>query len=243
MKKLVSIFLCLIMLFSFSACSEKPENTGTESKNIIDYKNYTYTKPDTDLSASGNLLGNVTWELYSDGSLYIEGEGDMPDWARISDLAWRDKLHEIKRVYIGKGITSVGDFAFAYCSNLTAVYIPDTATSVGNSSFIRCERLTDIALPSTVTEIGDSAFAYCLVLKSIIIPEELTSVGNYAFSSCIAMEEIKIHSNVSYIGIGCFTGWTEEQKITVSNSESYISKNWDKDWATDCSALVHVNQE
>lgn len=243
MKKAVSILLCLIMMFSFAACSEQPENAVSEKETSIDYKNYTYTKPDTSLTAQGILIGTVTWELYDNGSLYVEGEGSMPDWAKISDLAWRDKIHEIKSVYIGKGITAIGDFAFAYCSNLSSVYIPDTVTSVGNSAFIRCERLAGITLPGTVTEIGDSAFAYCLVLKSFAVPENVTSIGSSAFSGCTEIDEISIQLNVSYIGHGCFAGWTEEQKINVNNSESYISENWDEEWDSDCSASIHISHE
>lgn len=242
MKKAVSIAVCLIMLFSFAACNKQPENTVTELS-TIDYENYTYTKPDSSVEIEGTLTDSVTWELYDDGSLYIEGNGDMPDWTKIGDLAWRDKSHKINSVYISKGITSVGDFAFAYCQNLSLVYMPDTITSIGNSAFIRCERLEHIQLPDSVTEIGDSAFAYCLTLSSVNIPESVTSLGGSAFGFCTAIKELTIHSDISYVGEGCFAGWTEEQKITVKNSDSYISQNWNLEWSADCSAPININQE
>lgn len=243
MKKTVSILLCLLTVFCFAACGKQPEKTDTVKDLASDYKNYNYTKPDAKITASGKLLGNVTWEFYDDGSLFVEGNGSMPDWARIKDLAWRDKIQEIKSVHIGKGVTDIGDFAFAYCRNLTFVYIPDTVTSIGDSSFIRCENLKGIYIPESVTQIGASAFAFCLNLEEVNIPENVTYLAESTFSSCTAVKELNVHNNISYVGKGCFAGWTQEQKLNIDNFQSYIEEKWDEEWNLNCSATLHINRE
>ena len=35
-------------------------------------------------------------------------------------------------------VTSIGDFAFSYCSDLTAVTIPNSVTSIGSGAFYKC---------------------------------------------------------------------------------------------------------
>lgn len=243
MKKTVSLLLCLFTVFCFAACGKQPEKTDAATETTTDYKNYTYTKPDAALSASGNLGGAVTWEFYGDGSLFVEGSGSMPDWTKIKDLAWRDKINDIKSVHIGKGITAVGDFAFAYCHNLTFVYISETVTSIGNSAFIRCEKLTSVQLPDSVTEIEAFAFAHCLSLESVNIPENATTLGDTAFGGCSKIKEIRLHGNISYIGSYCFAGWGEEQSITIESPESYINENWNEDWDINCSASIKISYE
>ncbi len=58
-------------------------------------------------------------------------------------------------------VTSIGDYAFDYCSSLTSITIPDGVTSIGYFAFRRCSSLTSITIPDSVTSIGNYAFSYC----------------------------------------------------------------------------------
>ena len=64
-------------------------------------------------------------------------------------------------------VTSIGSYAFQYCSSLTSVTIPDSVTSIGNYAFRNCSSLTSITIGNGVTEIGWYAFEYCSSLKSV----------------------------------------------------------------------------
>ena len=44
----------------------------------------------------------------------------------------------LQDVYIGDGVTSIGNLAFNSCYSLASVTIPDGVTSIGNSAFNRC---------------------------------------------------------------------------------------------------------
>ena len=44
---------------------------------------------------------------------------------------------------------------------VTEVVIPDGVTSIGDWAFAYCERLSSITIPDSVTNIGDMAFEYC----------------------------------------------------------------------------------
>ncbi len=82
---------------------------------------------------------------------------------------------------IPDSVTSIGDTAFYYCSNLTGVTIPDSVTSIGDFAFYHCNNLTGVTIPDSVTSIGDSAFSYCVSLTSVTIPDSVTSIGEHAF--------------------------------------------------------------
>jgi hypothetical protein len=84
----------------------------------------------------------------------------------------------------GKSVTSIGDKAFRYCSNLTSIDIPNSVTSIGDKAFAYCSGLKSIMIPDSVTSIGRRAFSNCANLTSITIPDSVTSIGERAFSWC-----------------------------------------------------------
>ena len=145
--------------------------------------------------------GNITWRLTKDGTLYISGQGDMPDYG-WDKIPWRD--FSINKVVVQKGITSIASCAFAYCSSLSSIEIPEGVTSIGNSAFSGCSSLSSIKIPEGVTSIGSHAFEGCSSLSSIKIPKGVTSIEGNAFGACSSLNSIKIPKNVSEIGILVF---------------------------------------
>lgn len=70
---------------------------------------------------------------------------------------------------IGNGVTSIGDYAFSGCDELTSVTIGKDVTSIGNMAFYDCIRLKSVTIPDSVTSIGSGAFAHCRELTSVTI--------------------------------------------------------------------------
>ena len=81
----------------------------------------------------------------------------------------------------GVKITSIGDYAFDLCRELTSVTIPNSVTSIGASAFRDCSGLTSVTIPDGVISIGDYAFDKCSGLTSITIPDSVISIGEFAF--------------------------------------------------------------
>lgn len=55
-------------------------------------------------------------------------------------------------------VTSLGDFAFDYCTGLTSVTIPSSVTTIGEYAFNNCYSLTTLTIYSTITSIKRVAF-------------------------------------------------------------------------------------
>ena len=90
----------------------------------------------------------------------------------------------------GKPVTSIGNYAFQWCTRLTSITIPDGVTSIGDWAFKGCSSLTSITIPNSVTSIGSGAFFSCTNLTSITIPESVTSIGEEAFLFCTSLTAV-----------------------------------------------------
>ncbi len=144
----------------------------------------------------------------------------------------------------GISVTSIGDFAFANCTNLTSITIPDSVTNIGRDAFMGCAKLTgsitipygmtsigeftfagcanltSVSIPNSVTEIGERAFGGCTSLTSIIIPNSLTSIMSNAFSACDSLTSVTIPNSVTEIGYGVFSWCDNLVNINVADDNT-----------------------
>ena len=181
MKKIISLFISLVMLLSITAGLNLTVNAET---------------------LTGKCGENVTYSLdTSTGELVISGTGDMADYSLDNDSPFCDNSN-IKSVIIENGVTSIGESAFNSCTSLTSVTIPDSVTSIGERAFEVCSSLTSVTIPNGVTSIGVCAFYSCDNLTSVTIPNSVTSIGESAFDGTAYYNDISNWENneVLYIG-------------------------------------------
>ena len=165
------------------------------------------------------IEGNLTWKLYEDGTLNISGTGAMKDYDS-DDSPATQKKDSVKKVVIEDDVTSIGDYAFWNCSNLTSITIPDSVTIIGNSAFNACSSLTSLTIPNSVTSIEFAAFYACSSLTSITIPDSVTRIGDYAFKNCSNLTSITIPDSVTSIGNSAFYGCSSLKTISLSCKSS-----------------------
>ena len=142
----------------------------------------------------------------------------MENYVLSSPAPWYNDREKIKRVVIKDGVTSIGDWAFRECSNLTSVTIPNSVTSIRRAAFGGCSGLTSVIIPESVTSIGESAFLGCSSLTSITIPNSVTSIGSAAFEYCENLTSITIPNSVTSIGDGAFFKCKGLTSITFKGS-------------------------
>ena len=133
---------------------------------------------------SGKCGTKVTYTISDDGVLTISGTGAMANYTYkdndSSNCPWHSVRWAINKVVIEDGVTSIGDFAFAFDISLADVTIPGSVTSIGNRAFMGTP-LTSVVIPEGVKTIGQWVFWCCTSLKSITLPTSLTQVGQGAF--------------------------------------------------------------
>lgn len=85
----------------------------------------------------------------------------------------------IYKVTIGNNVTSIGEYAFWGCNNLTNVNLRNNIiTSIGYAAFWGCDNLTGITIPNSVTSIGEALFAYCRNLKGVYFEGNALSINS-----------------------------------------------------------------
>ena len=124
-----------------------------------------------------NLSGDMVYQASDDAATLVRYFG-------------ADSKVDIPAELGGKPVTSIGDYAFVYCSGLTKVTIPKSVSSIGVGAFGACSNLTKVIIAEGVTSIKDSAFAGCNSLTEVTIPKSVTSIGKMAFYQCEALATV-----------------------------------------------------
>ena len=73
----------------------------------------------------------------------------------------------LKKIELPATVTTIGDFAFAYCEGLQSVTLPENLTSIGEMAFGGCTSLSTLTIPRNVAVVGGNAFQDCLGLTSV----------------------------------------------------------------------------
>ncbi len=96
------------------------------------------------------------------------------------------------------------------------VTIMSGTTSVGDYAFAGCTFITAVTIPLGVENIGDYAFSGCSAIDSLIMPEGVISVGYYAFSDCTSLTSVHLSSTIVNIDSSVIEGCTSLMDITVA---------------------------
>lgn len=98
----------------------------------------------------------------------------------------------ITEVFIPKGITKIGEYAFSYCPNLKSVTIPNGVTALSGSAFNNCTALEEITIPSSVNTLSSNCFNGCTALRKVTFLGTPTSIRELSFEKCTAVTDIYV---------------------------------------------------
>jgi hypothetical protein len=131
----------------------------------------------------------------------------------------------LQKAEIGRGVTSIGNYAFKNCSSLASVVIPQSGTSIGDYAFQNCYSLASVVIPEGVISIGSNAFNYCYSLASVIIHEGVTSIERYTFSSCSSLASVVLPQSVTSIGYYAFSSCSSLASVVLPQSVTSIGSS------------------
>ncbi len=180
----------------------------------------------------GKSGDNLTWTLDADGTLTISGSGEMADF-KGDDFPWNTDA--VKELVIEDGVTSIGDYAFAFCDSLSSVTIPDSVTSIGNNPFAGCAALKQIQVSPrhTVLAVIDGVlfskpdkllicYPSARETHEYTIPDGIRGVGDWAFAYGASLTSITIPDSVTSIGERAFVGCDSLSSVTIPDSVTSI---------------------
>lgn len=149
--------------------------------------------------SSGICGDNATWTLDENGLLTITGTGEIWD-----EGEWEDE--DIISVYIGEGITKIGDDTFWLCSNLESVSFPTTLVEIGICAFEECSSLktVDLSKAENLTALRSGAFRSCSSLTTVLLPASIELIQS-SFEGCPNLSVISIDNDAEITDGGLFT--------------------------------------
>ena len=105
-----------------------------------------------------NIEGGSKLSTTEDGFiLYLEG----------NDISLMGYIGSERDLMLPATLTSIYQYAFHYCTELSSVMISDGVTSIDSYAFFGCTSLSSITIPNSVNSIGSHVFQNCMGLTSI----------------------------------------------------------------------------
>ncbi len=86
---------------------------------------------------TGTCGESVVWTLDGDGTFTVSGKGEMTNYDIYGNFVPYN-ISLIKSIVIEEGVTNIGDYAFAWCENLSTIQIADSVKHIGENSFFKC---------------------------------------------------------------------------------------------------------
>ena len=104
----------------------------------------------------GGTYGGVSWTLYQNGTLEINGNGGMPEQG--IDNPWSLYAPFVKTLILKNGITSICENAFEGFTKIKTVTIPKSIKRIDGDAFSGCKNLKSIKLGNYDLDIACDAF-------------------------------------------------------------------------------------
>lgn len=109
----------------------------------------------------------------------------------------------LKRVVLGRGVTTLENHAIHGCGALEEIILPDTLKEIGGYVFEGCGALKDIVLPEAVTELKQGVFSGC-GFESFVIPDQVKVMEENVFHGCRNLKQVRLPQGIRVIPKGMF---------------------------------------
>lgn len=139
----------------------------------------------------------------------------------IADYAFTECVN-LTEITIPNSIDNVGIWVFNGCASLKTITVPDSLTIIPYRMFACCDNLKTVKLPDTITSVEGEAFAFCNRLEHVNIPDTVTSLGQSAFRDCTSLQEINIPEGITVLPYWLFACCESLTSVTIPASVSKI---------------------
>ncbi len=216
-KKIISFFLCAMICCSALLCGLTASAT---ERTVIATESESY----------------ITWTLYSDGELYIEGIGTL------TYSPWEDYYSQIKKITISKETRAGSSMSFYFevaagYPNLEFISVEDGSrdfyadeNGVLYSSdktklylFPNASDVAEYTVPDTVTEIAKGAFGGSKKsLETVNCGTGLKTVGPMSFYCSDGLKTVNLPDGLATVGSSAFYKCSDLERISIPDSVTSI---------------------
>lgn len=191
---------------------------------------------------TGTCGDNLTW-TFSNGTLTITGNGEIPEYYSEEPAPWENYRHMIHAVVLGDGVTGINGNGFCQYEKLATVTLPGSLKTLGYATFAECnissivipagvetktfdffyqeadgkEHLYHIKLPAGITDTGYGAFC-CNPLPydnpDFILPNGVTTIEAEAFYGA-SPRFVWLPENTETIGASAFASCSGLQYVYI----------------------------
>lgn len=138
--------------------------------------------------------------------------------------------YSLKSVYVGNGVTSIGDKAFTSCKGISSVTLSNDVTTIGEQAFwddegiLRFNSNTDgvMNISDSVTSISSYAFTNLNSITTLNIGSGMTSIESSVFPSMIGLTAVTIPNTVTTIGLTAFYNCYSLKTLIIPSSVTRI---------------------
>lgn len=145
-----------------------------------------------------------------------------------------DGMTRLKSIILPVSITSMGDYAFRYCSSLVNITLPAALQSIGFRAFSNCTGMTEILADpanqyfSTQNGVLFDKNATQLIqypggkIGNYTIPSTVTRIESYSFYACRKITGITIPTSVTSIGKYAFWNCNGLTNLNLPASVTWV---------------------
>jgi len=215
-KKYIALLLAAGMLTANA--------TGWPAGTISDFSVNLFAKAENygDLSYENQIFNiNITGCSDSATELNIPSEIDGLAVKGIKTSAFYDKKNLVS-VTVPDSVVTIGNSAFANCTNLRNVSLGNGVTAIDYNTFQNCESLVSITIPDSVKKIGKDSFNGCSALSSVTFGSKVSTIDTDSFYNCSSLTDIVLPESVANIKDGAFYGCSSLRSVTIKNPDCVI---------------------
>lgn len=184
-----------------------------------------------------NLTASTTYMTQlPENSSYVSGKVEIPEYVSYQDISYK--------------VTSIGDYSFYNCEELSGISIPKTVETIGTAAFYGCRNLKTVNVNDLEAWCGvkfenyesnplyykGNLFVNNEEVSKLVIPATVKQINKYAFVGCNSIESLEIADNVLSVGESAFSGCGRLTDLKIGESVETIGRNC----FSDCNNLKNL---
>jgi hypothetical protein len=131
----------------------------------------------------------------------------------------------IRELKLSENLRYIGNYAFAFLTDLETLALPENIVSFGMGAFRNCVKLKAVRIPkSTLLRIGNDCFYGCKSLERVDIGDDVIDIDGWAFKACEHLDSVTLGDSVINIGDSAFYNCIRLLRLDVPQTVKSIGE-------------------